>query len=430
MRGSYLESRWWQDQLDADEPRTRRILQATILLGANFFLLLLMVWIPFRIVFAAPELLPADFYVAGTLSNVCQRQGTPEQKLFTGALSLFALSLLITAYPLYLFDPWTRVVPDWYETTLRTVWYVVPGVGLFLTAHVPAITLKTDAAVRRQYENYVLAGREQGDGGRGGEVQKVRANSRFLHKVHDVAAPVALLVLLCFETRQLQHGECWLRGDKQPNAAQLLEAWSPAKVGTGHACATLPPDDLLASRQLYFAQRIRSVVVLLSWVCGALHLFVFQGILIFYPVCCMRRDARRRLDQEVDHKSEGGAGDAEVEDARAEGTGGKNIKGKPKRDEQDGHDASNSVISEPKWVQVVAKFSFVFEVVTLFLVAALPLIQGTALLVARHAQDGDSAEERVAKEFYHRLHKDFGGSPKWNPTTWDDLFLIPDEPKV
>ncbi|CAD7955754.1 unnamed protein product [Amoebophrya sp. A120] len=126
-----------------------------VLLSVTYLMLILGTCLPCNIVFSRPHLLPENFPKKGTLSNVTQRQDTVAGQLWSVSLILFALALLFTAYPLHIYPAWIPMTDKDYNGLLqplvnsapenfwRSVWYVVPAVGFFLTGAIPSLTDKT-----------------------------------------------------------------------------------------------------------------------------------------------------------------------------------------------------------------------------------------------------------------------------------------------
>jgi len=186
-----------------------------------------------------PSLLPTDFKMKGTLSNVSQDASQPHGRMFTVALFTAALLLIMSRYTVWLYRPW---IPDLKlaenpfafstlsaneERMWRGLWLVVPQVGFMLTAAIPSLSNQNGEAGEGLYWVLTL--------------------------VHNVAAPFSMAFAVTMETVQLSHGEhafaYFFSGE------DVTEVYGP----------------------LSNFQRLRVIVLMYTWICGG----IFLGIQIY-----------------------------------------------------------------------------------------------------------------------------------------------------
>jgi len=184
-----------------------------------------------------PELLPPDFEMKGTLSNVSQDISTPHGRMFTVSLFTASLLMLISRYTFWLYRPWypelnlatnpfmRNTLAPRIERRWRSAWGNLPNVGFMFTAALPSLS----------------------------------DNSGFwcvLTMVHNVAAPLSMLFAVAMETVQLNYGE---------NAFASFFTEEPANPVYG---------------PLTNFQRMRVVVCVYTWIAGTIFLGcqVYLGI--------------------------------------------------------------------------------------------------------------------------------------------------------
>ena len=191
---------------------------------------------------------PDDFCQKGTISNLSQDMSTPHGRLWSTALVLSGVLLLTSMYPFWLYRCWapwlTResnplvnsVFESKTERLLRTIWVVLPAVGFILSGIIPSVTLEGTSG----YE-IVMTG------------------------VHNVCAPLSMLLCMVMETVQLHFGE---------------NAFARLFGSTRHHPATAFYGDLKAG------QRLRAITALLAWFSGLVFVSV-QGYLALGPNNCL-----------------------------------------------------------------------------------------------------------------------------------------------
>ena len=213
---------------------------------------------------------PKDFYQKATLSNITQDMQKPQGRLWSTALGLASVLLVVSMYTFWLYRSWqpwviakdnpvaSPVMQYSAERRLRIAWALVPNVGFVLAAMVPSMS---DVA---GYDTVLTA-------------------------VHNVSAPLSMLFLMIMETVQLGFGE---------NAF--------------HYFFSHEPTPLYGPLTKY--QRMRVCLVVEAWISGIifvgvsfLHFFEFMlsavmmrrspfsqgaGLPRFSLLCCLRISCR------------------------------------------------------------------------------------------------------------------------------------------
>ncbi|CAE7540314.1 mcfH, partial [Symbiodinium pilosum] len=177
-----------------------------------------------------------DFYQKATLSNITQDMQKPQGRLWSTALGLASVLLVVSMYTFWLYRSWqpwviakdnpvaSPVMQYSAERRLRIAWALVPNVGFVLAAMVPSMS---DVA---GYDTVLTA-------------------------VHNVSAPLSMLFLMIMETVQLGFGE---------NAF--------------HYFFSHEPTPLYGPLTKY--QRMRVCLVVEAWISGIIFVGV-QGYLAF-----------------------------------------------------------------------------------------------------------------------------------------------------
>jgi len=238
-------------------------LQAAILVIVSFVLVCGGTITASLIVLTRTDLVPKDFCQKGTLSNVSQDMGTPQGRLWSTALVVCNVLLLMSMYPFYLhrcWAPWVNekenplVHPSFQskgERLLRTIWVIFPCVGFILTGIVPSLS-----------------------GAQGFDIA--------LTAVHNVAAPLSMLLCMVMETTQLHFGE---------GAINALLYGKVAAYGP-----------------LSSMQKLRVVTLFASWAFGMIFVGVQAYLNFFENSCGVDKDLDGFLDVKEQQKAAAGGG--------------------------------------------------------------------------------------------------------------------------
>lgn len=165
----------------------QQTLQASILVVLASLLILGGTWTATIIVTQEPAKTPLDFSQKGTISNVTQDVATPQGRLWSVSLGSASLLLLTSMYTFWIYRSWAPCVGDdnplvtsvlqyATERKLRAFWAAVPNVGFLLTAMIPSLS-------------------------------GVHGYEQVLTAVHNVNAPISMLICVVMETVQLSYGE-------------------------------------------------------------------------------------------------------------------------------------------------------------------------------------------------------------------------------
>lgn len=215
----------------------QQTLQASILVVLSSLLISLGTWTATVIVTQEPGKTPIDFAQKGTISNVTQDASTPQGRLWSVSLGSASLLLLTSMYTFWIYRSWaplaseqnplvTSVLQHSSERKLRAFWASVPNVGFLLTAMIPSLS--------------GVAGYE-----------------KVLTAVHNVNAPISMLICVVMETVQLGYGE---------NAFAYFFSYEPTPI----------------YGPLTKFQRIRVVLLVECWIAGIIFVAV-QAYLAFVP---------------------------------------------------------------------------------------------------------------------------------------------------
>eukprot|EP00930_Biecheleria_cincta_P101572 TRINITY_DN93214_c0_g1_i1.p1 TRINITY_DN93214_c0_g1~~TRINITY_DN93214_c0_g1_i1.p1 ORF type:complete len:391 (+),score=36.73 TRINITY_DN93214_c0_g1_i1:44-1174(+) len=213
----------------------QQTLQASILVVLASLLILGGTWTATIIVTQEPAKTPKDFSQKGTISNVTQDVATPQGRLWSVSLGSASILLLTSMYTFWIYRSWapcvgtdnpivTSVLQYATERELRAFWASVPNVGFLLTAMIPSLS-------------------------------GVSGYERVLTAVHNVTAPISMLICVVMETIQLNYGE---------NAFEYFFSFEPTPI----------------YGPLTKFQRLRVVLLVECWCAGIVFVAV-QGYLAF-----------------------------------------------------------------------------------------------------------------------------------------------------
>ena len=171
---------------------------------------------------------PKDFLQKATLSNMAQDMTQPQGRLWSTALGLASVLMVVSMYTFWLYRSWAPFVSEGnplaspvmqysLERRLRIAWALAPNVGFVLAAMVPSLS---------DVDSYEIV----------------------LTAVHNVSAPLAMAFLMVMETVQLGFGE---------NAFQYFFSEEPTPV----------------YGPLTKYQRMRVCLVVEAWISGSIFVW-------------------------------------------------------------------------------------------------------------------------------------------------------------
>ncbi|CAD7927623.1 unnamed protein product [Amoebophrya sp. A120] len=270
-------------------------------------------------------LLPHAFAIHGTLSSVCQFQDSSAGKIWTSCLIVYAVCALLSRYttaaglyPSWCVDPlgagedsafaftplYNLAGMSAAEMLARVLWLVLPCVGFMLTAAVPSPS--DDALRAAQQENTEQVGQlipsatEEEEGKmRETETHRVQEsddaieyyrvqNTRWQVIIHTVCAPLAMAVLVAFETYAFAFGErisltVAIFGTIDERLVvddEALLMWAHYQTFGDNTCT--PEEQYVRVQWAPTLFRFRALFLLFSWIfCGAFA--IVAGWLIVFP---------------------------------------------------------------------------------------------------------------------------------------------------
>ncbi|CAD7937141.1 unnamed protein product [Amoebophrya sp. A120] len=274
-------------------------------------------------------LLPHAFAADGTLSSVCQFQGSSAGNIWTSCLIVYAVCALLSRYTVIagLYPHWCSGLRTWWhsaspllnfsgisplEMLLRVLWLVLPCVGFMLTAAVPSPTADARRAMEQESTKEAREAvpsstkAEEDVKMRETETDRVQVgshdaieyfrlrNTRWQVVLHAVWSPLAMAVLVLFQTYQFTFGEgisltAAIFGTMDEQLVfddEVLHYWARHQaLGVEGVCS--PQELSLRVQWAPMIFRLRALFLVFSWI-------FCSGFAILVSLLPQRHDRERR----------------------------------------------------------------------------------------------------------------------------------------